>query len=130
MMNKSAFTTLLFIVALVALSATSVTAQSSSTTTAEASKTSSSTTSTTTAASQPTGNVTMPVPNFSGLATVISNFASGRAANPGNAPTDAASGKSAAGGALLSEQSRGTVMIGLIMVFTTTLLAAIGTVSF
>ncbi|KAF9350173.1 hypothetical protein BGX26_011609 [Mortierella sp. AD094] len=149
-MTKSAYTTLLVLVALVALSA-SVSAQSPATTTTVASTTAAATTTTTTvtqahstitssasttitAAPQPIGsNFTGLDPSYiSSLATLVSSLDSGRKLNPGYSPTPAANanGKSAAAGSMLSEQSRGTVMIGLAMVIATTLLAAVGTVAF
>ncbi|KAF9174190.1 hypothetical protein BGX21_004903 [Mortierella sp. AD011] len=132
--------TLFTLVALVALSA-SVSAQSSATTTTEsisATTTESVTSATTTSpgstitSAATTSAANIPSINFSSLATLISSYDAGRSQNPGYSATAAAgsSGKSAASTYKLSEQSRGTVLIGLAMVMTTTLLAAIGTAAF
>ncbi|KAG0004009.1 hypothetical protein BGZ80_000297 [Entomortierella chlamydospora] len=133
--------TLFTLVALVALSA-SVSAQSSATATTDSitattTTTNSVTATTTSPGSTITSAATTPAANissidFSSLATLISSYDAGRSQNPGYSATAAAgsSGKSAASTYMLSEQSRGTVLIGLAMIMTTTLLAAVGTVAF
>ncbi|KAF9431411.1 hypothetical protein BGZ76_000338 [Entomortierella beljakovae] len=127
------YTTILLVAALVALSATTVSGQATPTTASASTTTTTTTTGSTasssvTAAPAPGGNITS-MPNFSSLATLISSFAADRSAHPGNSPTPGSGGENSAGGMMLSEQSRGTVMIGLAMVFATTLLAVVGTVS-
>ncbi|KAF9185398.1 hypothetical protein BGZ51_002683 [Haplosporangium sp. Z 767] len=136
-MNKFVYTSFLLFAALAILSSTSmVMAQSpitSPTTTTTTTAATSASGSPTTTGPAPTitapGNGTFTsVPNFSSLATLISSYASGRSANPGNTPTNTANSAVGSMSSLLSTDSR-SVFAGMGLVMFTAVVAAIGTIA-